>query len=371
MTTKLGVILADFTTNLATAIAIGGTTATLQTATDDDGVALPSGRYFFAIDGENSNKEHFSCQLSGTALTSLASLSRQGVETSGAVRAHRIGATVTLTDFAHIKYINDLLIGTTTLEATTPLGYNATASITTANQLATKAYVDGVALVSAPKADASTFGVSKLTLTAASPTNPLVVGDNDPRLPTQNENDALVGTSGTAVSSTNKLVDAADKPNIMAPVGMIAPFAGSSAPAGWLVCDGSAVSQSIYSTLYALIGTTYGNPGGGNFNLPNLKGSVVVGYDATQTEFNTIAKTGGEKTHTLILSEAPAHAHNTPSGSNGIYSYGATIKGITASNVGADDGTLYANGIPMDSQGGGGAHNNLQPYMALNYIIKY
>lgn len=145
MTTKLGTILADFTTNLATAITIGGTTATLQSATDDDAVALPAGIYFFTLDGENSNKEHIVCTLSGTSLTAISSVSRQGVQTSGAVRSHRIGCTVSLTDFAHIKYINDLLKGTTNLDSTTPLSYDGLASITTANQLATKAYVDAAA----------------------------------------------------------------------------------------------------------------------------------------------------------------------------------------------------------------------------------
>lgn len=145
MTTKLGTILADFTTNLATFIPIAGTVATLQSATDDDGVVLPTGRYFFTLDGENSSKEHFSCNLSGLSLTNLKSISRQGIETVGAVRSHRIGCTVTLTDFAHIKYLNDLLAGTTKLDATTPLEYDAAPSITGSNQLATKAYVDSVA----------------------------------------------------------------------------------------------------------------------------------------------------------------------------------------------------------------------------------
>src|SRR5690242_7845813 len=100
MSTKLGTIVADFTTSLASAMAIGATTGSLQSATDDDGNALPSGRYFFAIDGDNSSKEHISCTLSGTSLTNIKSLSRQGVETSGVLRAHRVGSLVTLTDFA-------------------------------------------------------------------------------------------------------------------------------------------------------------------------------------------------------------------------------------------------------------------------------
>jgi len=166
MTTKLGTILADFTTNLASAIIVGGTTATLQSATDDDGVDLVSGRYFFTIDGENSSKEHFSCDLVGTSLTNLQSISRQGVESVGAVRPHRLGATVSLTDFAHIKYINDLLDGTTMLDSSNPLEYDGTASITNSNQVATKAYVDGVAVSGAPNADTTTKGIVEVATQA-------------------------------------------------------------------------------------------------------------------------------------------------------------------------------------------------------------
>lgn len=144
MSTKLGTILADFTTSLATELIVGGTSATLSSATDDDGVALPSGRYFFTLDGLNSSKEHISCDLVGTALTNIKSLSRQGVETTGVVRKHRIGTTVSLTDFGHIKFINDLIAGTTTLNASAPLGYDGAPSSLTGNQLATVTYVLGV-----------------------------------------------------------------------------------------------------------------------------------------------------------------------------------------------------------------------------------
>ncbi len=144
MSTLLGKVLADFTTSLATDISIGGTIATLSSATDDDGVALPSGRYFFTLDGTNTSKEHISCDLVGTALTNIKSVSRQGVETTGAVRKHRIGTTVSLTDFAHLKYINDLIAGNTTLNSAAPLGYDGAPASLTGNQLATVNYVLGV-----------------------------------------------------------------------------------------------------------------------------------------------------------------------------------------------------------------------------------
>lgn len=96
------------------------------------------------------------------------------------------------------------------------------------------------------------------------------------------------------------------------PAGIITQFGGSVAPSGWLICDGSAISRTnaAYTRLFAAIGTTYGvGDGSTTFNVPNLKGRVPVGFDATQTEFDALAETGGAKTHTLVQSEMPAHTH--------------------------------------------------------------
>ena len=209
MATLTGLILADFTTSLASALAVGATTGTLQSATDDDGVALPTGVYYFTLDGSNSSKEHIRCTLTGTALTAIFSISRQGVATSGVVRAHRLGASVSLTDFAHLKVINDLVNGTTDLNASIPLKYDGTATISNANHLATKAYADGLAIAGSPDSTTSTKGIGRVSVAPVSATIPIFVGDNDGRVPTQDENDALVGTSG-APSTSNKYITEAD-----------------------------------------------------------------------------------------------------------------------------------------------------------------
>ena len=141
MTQLLGKITADFETSLAVKMAIGATTGTLQSATDKEGVALPTGRYFFTIDRNNSAKEYISCTLTGTALTAIKTISRQGVEVSGTVREHRVGANVIISDFAHIKKINDLLDGTTKLDSGTPLEYDGTVTPTLPNQLMTRSAV--------------------------------------------------------------------------------------------------------------------------------------------------------------------------------------------------------------------------------------
>lgn len=167
MTQLLGRVIADFNTQLAAKIAVGGTTGTLASATDDDGVALPAGRYFFTIDKDNSKKEHISCTLSGTALTNIKTVSRQGTETAGVLREHRVGANVIISDFAHLKKMNDVLDGTTSFDSATPLGYDGAPTISTGNQFATKTYVDTGNALDVQKAGTQTItGVKTFTSTA-------------------------------------------------------------------------------------------------------------------------------------------------------------------------------------------------------------
>ena len=209
MAKELAKIIADFQTSLATTIAVGGTSGTLVSNTDDDGVTLPNGRYFFTIDGGNTFKEHISCTLTGKEMTDIHSVSRQGVETSGAVKSHRVGATIIITDFAHIKKLNDLLSGVTDLDADNPLKYDADPTLTKDAELATKKYMDAVANNGSPDASTSAKGIAKLSVAPASSTDPIAVGTNDPRIPTADQKAALAGTGKP--SGTNKFVTADDE----------------------------------------------------------------------------------------------------------------------------------------------------------------
>lgn len=215
------------------------------------------------------------------------------------------------------------------------------------------------------------------------------------------------------------------------PVGIIQAYAGSTVPgANWLFAQGQAVSRSTYSALFGVVGTTYGaGDGSTTFNLPNLQGRIPVGRDTGQVEFDVLGETGGAKTHTLTLGEMPSHSHVQDAHNHGQNAHnhvqdahGHGVNDPThahAQNIGANPGAGSSTGFDMTSvsststtlgqyqngintgaaatnisiqnntatnqaatatniaatatnqnTGGGGAHNNLQPYIVLNYIIK-
>lgn len=167
------------------------------------------------------------------------------------------------------------------------------------------------------------------------------------------------------------------------PTGSLSAFAGSSAPNGWLLCNGSSVATSDYPDLFAIIGYTYGGSGS-SFSLPNLKGRIPVGQDATQTEFDTLGETGGSKTHTLTTNEMPGHTHGGSTTTDGSHSH--TYNDFPNSNQDLAQGTYtfrrapstaststagsHSHTITTSTTGGGLAHNNLQPYVVVNWIIK-
>lgn len=101
------------------------------------------------------------------------------------------------------------------------------------------------------------------------------------------------------------------------PSGTICIWPTNTPPSGWLICDGAAVSRTTYGVLWTLLGTTYGaGDGTTTFNLPNLKGRVVVGRDAADTDWDTLGETRGAKTHTLSAAEMPTHSHTVNSHSH-------------------------------------------------------
>lgn len=148
------------------------------------------------------------------------------------------------------------------------------------------------------------------------------------------------------------------------PTGSIIIFAGTTAPTGWLLCDGSAVMRTRYSVLFGVIGTTFGaGDTTTTFNVPDLRQKTIVGVGTNTTNNYALGGTGGEENHTLTVNEIPAHTHTvsapvTQNGSN--FTGGGGVSSIQPGD----------SPLTTTPTGGGAAHNNMPPYMALNYIIK-
>lgn len=192
--------------------------------------------------------------------------------------------------------------------------------------------------------------------------------------------------------------------NIGIPSGCIIPYGGTTIPSGWLLCDGSSISTDTYPDLFNAIKYTYGGSGS-SFNLPNLTGRMPLGV----SESHVLGTTGGDETVTLTTDQMPSHNHpiscnlsnagvhehnmasNDVSGNNrgyvstsafrdGAYGYGSTgtdsygYNGNTyyvstnfMETAGEHTHTLTAT---IDNIGSGQPHNNMPPFLTLNFIIK-
>jgi len=248
----------------------------------------------------------------------------------------------------------------------------------------------------------------------------------------------LVGTD-TTQTLTNKTISLEAASNTITgklastnggtPAGVISQYAGSTAPSGYLLCEGQSVSTVTYADLFAAIGYSYGGSGS-SFVVPNLKGRIPVGRDTADTSFDALGETGGEKTVALTEAQLASHSH---SGTTGIESANHSHSGTTGDinqnhthtgpshnhsvtavlgtyNGNRSSGTIgtsqannpsatgtsfngtgatgtvssghthnfstggvsanHTHSFTTAATGSGAAHNNLQPYIVVNYIIK-
>ena len=157
------------------------------------------------------------------------------------------------------------------------------------------------------------------------------------------------------------------------PAGAMLQTFTSAAPAGYLLCDGSAISRTTYANLFAAIGVTYGSGDSiTTFNLPDCRDKFIL---TKGTSYATLGATGGEANHTLTTSELPSHNHYNGVANDLVkpFVYGATttdMPGSATSSMQEETTSRVYQGL-TSSTGSGGSHNNMPPYIAINTCIKY
>lgn len=180
-----------------------------------------------------------------------------------------------------------------------------------------------------------------------------------------NEADVLTTVAGAAVWA----------PPTVSAAGVMTMFAGAAAPSGWLLCDGASLLRATYATLFTAIGIVFGAADGTHFNVPDMRGRVPAGVGTgigggvagtglpvggSALTALALADWKGEETHVLTTAELAAHAHNITllaTGTGGLAIVRSTTTGTPST-------------VSTESAGSNTAHNNIQPVMGLNFIIK-
>src|SRR5262245_60579795 len=156
-------------------------------------------------------------------------------------------------------------------------------------------------------------------------------------------------------------------------VGEIRIFAGNFAPNGWMFCSGQLLPISENETLFNLIGTTYGGDGESTFGLPNLQSRVPIHMGTGLGQTFQLAESGGVEQVTLTVQQIPAHSHpltgsadiaNTNNPATNVLARSGPVNMFINS-----DATVAMDGHAVGAIGGSQPHENLQPYLTLNFII--
>ncbi|MFM2091072.1 MAG: Microbacterium phage TinyTimothy [Planctomycetota bacterium] len=163
--------------------------------------------------------------------------------------------------------------------------------------------------------------------------------------------------------------------------GMLFPTAdpGTTDPPGFLVCDGRAVSRTTYAALFARLGTSWGAGNGSTtFNIPDLQGRVPIGAGTgSGLTARTVSQSGGAETHTLTENQMPNHGHPfRASYTSQASPQTQTTGGFPTTTTGdaaqpAHTGSAQPNqGQQIGGTGGGAAHNNMQPFAVIRWLVK-
>jgi len=396
-------VVSSYKTTLSASMTSTQSTINASSVTSKDdttlSMAILGERAYLTIEPGGSKEEIVMCTgISGTAWTGCTrGLAFTGTSTAAVAanrKTHSAGSTLIM---SNVHYVYDELVDKDTAETIAGIKTFASTTIprldsylapTLDNEFAPKKYVDDVALVSAPDATETVKGVSELATAAEAAAgtssgsaarlvlpasiasssndvagNHVVMSEADGYI-NQNRLDlsedfAFSGDNsftGTTAIATSTMFGVQGG---FMPSGSITAYATTTAPEGWLACDGSEISSTTFSSLFAVIGYSYGGSPGGDFNLPNLNGRNIIGYGSATTTIDTMGETGGQGEHVQSIDEMPSHTHDID--------YGYSGSGDFAFTYGLDKTGVK----PSDPIGGGSAFNVLDPYIVLRYIIKY
>jgi microcystin-dependent protein len=159
-------------------------------------------------------------------------------------------------------------------------------------------------------------------------------------------------------------------------VGEIRLFGFNFAPRGWAQCNGQLLAIAQNTALFSILGVTYGGDGRTTFALPNLQGQAALGEgQGPGLSYRVLGESGGESAVTLLNHEMPAHTHGAAASTN-LGDQSDPANNLWATGAGGRGQNFYASGadVAMSSQaigqaGGSQPHNNLPPYLALNFCI--
>jgi len=301
---------------------------------------LPSAPYVLVLNPDTANEEAVLVTTDQTGVTSPTLKVSRAIETGASAKTHTNGDTV-----KHMIVGTDLQLAHDHIDNTTT-AHGATGAVvgTTNTQ----------------------------TLTNKTLTSPKI-NENVALTPTSTELNYVDGVTSAIQTQLNTLTT---NLSTAVPTGTLSMFAGTTAPTGYVLCDGTAYSRTVtYNTLFGVIGTTYG-PGDGSttFNVPDLRGRAPIGVGTgTGLTARALAATTGTETHALTSAQMPRHNHgiNPPAivgtGTTGTGAYSPTgndnQQAVTTFFTGGSGVTEVASN--------GDAHPNMQPSLAVNFIIKF
>ena len=267
-----------------------------------------------------------------------------------------------------------------------------------ATEITNSVAADGQTTMTGPlKAASGTANAPGITFASDPDSGLYRIGSNNVGVAVNGAKVIDVATTGATVTGDMNATTVKQNSFALLPVGITFPYAGTSAPSGYLFCSGQAVSRTTYAALFAVTSTTYGvGDGSTTFNLPDLRGRVVAGKDdmvggsanrLTNADDglngDTLGATGGGETQTLVTGNLPAY---TPAGSvtstiidGGAVFYGFNVPGTNTgfggTSTGGDrraatDELTVTSTFTGNAQGGTStAFGVVQPTLILNYII--